>query len=146
MKKMITFRAERGAPLVRRLTGRRPVALTWVVLLLVASACSVSSAGTGPSVDPAAADLTLVSRDLAFDQRTITVTAGSAWSLKLVNEDAAPHNVAIYSDASMAESMFVGELISSATIVYRMPGLEPGTYVFRCDLHPEMHGTLEAHG
>ncbi len=66
--------------------------------------------------------------------------------MQLVNEDAAPHNVAIYTDSSAGESLFVGELVSSATTVYEVPALEPGTYFFRCDLHPEMNGTLVADG
>jgi plastocyanin len=118
------------------------VAFASLALAFLAAACSPSSAGTHPSVDPAAADITILSRDLAFDQDTITVAAGSAWSLQLVNQDVAPHNLAIYVNESAGESLFVGELISETTTVYQVPAFEPGTYFFRCDLHPEMNGTL----
>jgi plastocyanin len=117
-----------------------------VVLAFVFTACSSSSAGTNAGVDAGAADVTVIARNMEFDQETITISAGSAWSLQLVNEDAAPHNVAIYADKSAGKSLFVGELISSTTTVYQVPALEPGTYLFRCDLHPEMNGTLEVEG
>jgi len=32
------------------------------------------------------------------------------------------------------------------TIVYDVPALKPGTYFFRCDLHPNMNGTLNVRG
>ena len=41
-----------------------------------------------------------------------------------------------------AATLFVGKLVSRATIIYDVPALEPGTYFFRCDLHPDMRGTL----
>ena len=142
MNRLFTIRGEPAATLVQRFAALRPVTLACVVLAFVAAACSSSSDGTTPSVDPAAADVTIISRDMAFDQSTITIPADSSWSLQLVNEEAAPHNVAIYTDESAEESLFVGEMISSTTIVYHVPTLEPGAYFFRCDLHPEMNGTL----
>jgi hypothetical protein len=30
------------------------------------------------------------------------------------------------------------------TVVYSVPALDAGTYYFRCDLHTEMKGTIEA--
>lgn len=143
MKPLLAIRRRRAASPVPRFATLCLVTLAGLVPVLVAAACSPSSAGTSLSVDPAAADVTLVSRNLAFDRETITIPAGSAWSLQLVNTDAAPHNVAIYTDETAGESLFVGELISSTTVVYQVPALEPGTYFFRCDLHPEMNGNLE---
>jgi plastocyanin len=63
-----------------------------------------------------------------------------------VNEDdGVQHNVAVYRDDTVEESMFVGDLIQGkATVTYDVPALEPGTYYFRCDVHPVMDGTLEA--
>jgi len=83
---------------------------------------------------------------MAFDQETLNAPAGAAWSLELVNEDSIPHNAAIYRDASATETLFVGELVTGATIVYNVPALEPGMYFFRCDLHRDMKGTLIVRG
>jgi len=95
--RLFTNRREATAARVRRSAALRPVALACVVIGLVATACSSPSDGTTPSVDPATADVTIISRDMAFDRSSITVPAGSAWSLQLMNNEAAPHNVAIYS-------------------------------------------------
>ena len=131
---------------MRKHVVRWPASIGWIALVLTAAACSAAGTGVSPSIEPQNVDLTIISRDLAFDQESLATSSGSTWSLQLVNEDAAPHNVAIYTDASAAESLFVGELVSSTTIVYQVPALEPGTYFFRCDLHPEMNGTLVVDG
>jgi plastocyanin len=52
-----------------------------------------------------------------------------------------PHNVAIYTDASRSEAIFVGDTISDTQIVYEIPALDAGEYYFVCDLHPDMNGT-----
>ena len=84
--------------------------------------------------------------DQAFDRASLTVPVGTRFDLKFDNEDdGVPHNVAIYVDPSAEGSLFVGETItgpSSAT--YDVPALDPGEYFFRCDVHPQMNGTLEA--
>ncbi len=54
------------------------------------------------------------------------------------------HNVAIYRDESAEESLFVGDLIAGAdTVTYDVPALDPGAYYFRCDVHPQMDGSVE---
>jgi plastocyanin len=119
--------------------------MSWVaaiVLAAAASACVASGAESRPSADRSDADVTIISRDMAFDQQTVRVASGSAWRLKFVNDDSVPHNVAIYRDKSSSETVFVGKLVTRTTIVYDMPALESGTYFFRCDLHPDMKGTL----
>ena len=64
--------------------------------------------------------------------------------MRFLNEDAnIEHNVAIYTDESASESLFVGDRSSDRRRQIRGTGLDPGTYYFRCDLHPQMDGTLE---
>ena len=83
--------------------------------------------------------------DQRFVPDTLTAPGDEAFVLDFANEDAGvQHNVAIYRDASAEESLFVGDLITDQTVAYQVPALEPGEYFFRCDVHPQMNGTLEA--
>jgi plastocyanin len=84
--------------------------------------------------------------DQAFDRPSLTVPGGTRFDLVFDNEDdGVPHNVAIYVDSSAEESLFVGETITGPrSATYDVPALDPGEYFFRCDVHPQMNGTLEA--
>jgi plastocyanin/uncharacterized membrane protein len=83
--------------------------------------------------------------DQRFVEERLTAPAGEAFALVFDNEDeGVQHNVAIYRDDSVEEPLFVGDLVQGPTIVtYDVPALDPGSYYFRCDLHPQMDGTLE---
>jgi plastocyanin/uncharacterized membrane protein len=84
--------------------------------------------------------------DQDFVPASLTVSAGEPLVMAFENEDqGVPHNVAVYADDSAAQSLFVGDLVEGATTVtYDVPALQPGEYYFRCDVHPQMNGTLEA--
>ena len=114
----------------------------------LATAALLAACGGTPAstADPADADVSVTSVDIAFEQTTLTVPAGEAFTLALINEDSAPHNVAIYTDSSASNDLYIGEHVTDGTIVYDVPALEPGEYFFRCDLHPEMVGTLIVEG
>ncbi len=121
--------------------ARLAALLVVLAAMVAAGACSPAAA---PQIPGAGADVEIVSREMAFQPTSLTVPADRPFSLSLVNEDAAPHNVAIYVDSSAAESLFVGELITNSSVTYSVPPLSAGTYYFHCDLHPEMNGTLVA--
>lgn len=84
--------------------------------------------------------------DQRFVPSSLTVSAGETIGLAFENEDeGVPHNVAVYEDDSAVQSLFVGDLVEGPTsVTYDVPALEPGEYYFRCDVHPQMNGTLEA--
>ena len=81
-----------------------------------------------------------------FVPSSLDVPAGEPLVVAFENEDdAVQHNVAIYTDDTAAESHFVGDLVEGpTTVTYDVPALDPGEYYFRCDVHPQMDGTLEA--
>lgn len=113
-------------------------------LAVTLAACGGAAAG-GPDVDPAAADIAVTASDMAFHTSTLTVQEGEAFTLALVNEDSMPHNIAILT-TTKSVTLFEGELITDDTVVYDVPALEAGEYLFVCSLHPEMTGTLIVEG
>jgi plastocyanin len=84
--------------------------------------------------------VTLTARNMAFDQSTLTVPAGADVTLRFANNDSGvPHNVAIYETPAAATVIFQGKVIpgpQSITYTFTAP-TRPGTYFFRCDVHPE---------
>jgi plastocyanin len=86
----------------------------------------------------------LTAKNIAFDTRRLSAASGTPFRIVFDNEDrGVPHNVAIYTDASAASSLFVGDRVDGAKIVtYQVKALTPGTYFFRCDFHHQMSGTF----
>ena len=81
----------------------------------------------------------LSAKDIAFNVSTITVPAGANVTVHFTNEDSGiPHNFAVYTDSSATEKIFSGEIITGpATTTYNFTAPDkPGTYLFRCDVHP----------
>jgi plastocyanin len=121
--------------------------LALATVALAAAACSTTNAGNGPSSPAAPADPnapTIVAKDLQFVTKDVQVPAGKPFKLTFVNSDGAPHNVAIYTDASASSNLFRGEIVSGTTVAADVPALAAGTYFFRCDVHPDMQGTITA--
>jgi len=83
--------------------------------------------------------------DQAFVPDRLQLPAGEPVELAFDNRDGGvQHNVAIYRDGSAEESLFVGDLIAGPeTVTYDVPALDPGEYYFRCDVHPQMDGSVE---
>jgi plastocyanin len=144
---------------------KRGSLFTALVLVLVLSlsavglaACSSSSSPAPPSVPAGSSSspsssasgntvtIDLVAKNIAFDKSTITVPAGADVTVNFDNEDAGiPHNFSVYTDSSAKTPIFVGEIISGPkTITYHFTAPpQPGTYFFRCDVHPTiMTGTF----
>ena len=126
----------------------QPIRLSLVAVALAAvlAACGTTAADGGSDPDPADADVTVTAVDMAFDPGTVTVPGGEAFTIALVNEDAMPHNIAIYTDSSKSEKVFEGEMVTDGTVVYDLPALDAGEYFFDCSLHPNMTGTLVVEG
>jgi len=86
----------------------------------------------------------ITAENLSFDRDTLSFTAGTPSTLTFQNNDAGvPHNVAIYTDESASNALFTGPLVTGVdSATYDIPALEAGSYFFRCDVHPTMHGTV----
>ncbi|ACL16619.1 cupredoxin domain-containing protein [Methanosphaerula palustris] len=113
------------------------------------SETTITGSTTGPTSQPSAVgqttQVTLVSVNYAFDKTSITVPAGSHVQLTLDNQDTGiPHNVAVYTSAAASTVIFKGEVITGPkkiTYTFDAP-TTPGTYYFRCDIHPNMNGAF----
>jgi plastocyanin len=108
--------------------------------LLLLAACS-SGGSASSATAPADADVTITAQGNAFDTATLELSAEPT-SVFFKNLDGQPHNVAIYADESATQKVFVGEVITDAATTYQVPALDAGHYFFRCDVHPDMNGSV----
>jgi plastocyanin len=117
-----------------------------LAVALVAAGCGSTAIGgeqEPASLDPASPRI--AAEGIAFDAAALAVPANRPFTLVFENREAVPHNVSIYSDAGRQDRRFEGVVFSGpATRWYPVPALAPGSYVFVCDVHPDMSGQLVA--
>ncbi len=140
--------------LVGILRSKRPYTISAIgfvgLLLILWLMIFKPSLGFGTAAEcspsPDAAVTVCAFDDQSFASDRLDAPAGEPFTLAFDNQDdGVPHNVAIYQDASAAQSLFVGDLVDGPkTVTYDVPPLDPGEYYFRCDVHPQMNGTLVA--
>jgi plastocyanin len=139
------FSAARGGALV-------PLALALALVLAACGGGSEESAAAsgdntgGGTVEVVDGNVELTAADLAFDATTIVAPAGEAFTITLVNNDSAPHNVSVYVEEG-GDSIVQGDVINGGeTVTVEVPALDAGEYFFVCDLHTEMNGTVVVEG
>lgn len=84
-------------------------------------------------------------KGIAYEQTSLTVPANQPFQIAFDNEDAGiPHDIAIYQPGTNGQQLFRGAIVTGVTqTTYDIPALPPGTYTFRCIVHPTtMVGTL----
>ena len=105
---------------------------------------AVPSGGGGPGeTGPGGAGVTVVAQNIAFDTTTLRLDPVPT-TITFENRDAGvQHNIAIFSDSSLSDELFNGELVTGPTTVeYAVPALPPGELYFQCSVHPNMSGTV----
>ncbi|MGZ4124659.1 MAG: cupredoxin domain-containing protein [Actinomycetota bacterium] len=109
---------------------------------------STSSGGGSTSAAacaPNGTKLVISAQNVAFSTDCLAAPAGKAFTIVFDNKDpGVPHNISIYTDDSASTALFTGDMVSGpAKTTYTVPALDPGTYFFRCDVHPTtMTGTF----
>lgn len=124
----------RGKP--KRVAG----AVFLVGVVLSVAACSGSGQPTATLPIPSGA-LVVRAVDNKFQPAAQAAPAGQPFTLYFDNAATLPHNVVVVgADGSrvLAGDVFTGPLQK----VYDVPALVSGSYQLRCDVHPEMNGTL----
>ena len=115
-----------------------------IVLATVLAACSGTPAAKDGSAIPAGSPsgdtVTVVAKDLTFATLVVAAKAGRPFTIAFDNQDGAPHNIAI-SDAS-GTKVFKGDIVAGKRVDYQVGALPAGTYLFLCEVHPDMKGTL----
>jgi plastocyanin len=108
-----------------------------LLAVTVYAADSTSGAATN-NITPNNVTIDVVANGMAFNTSTITVPAGANITINFNNMDGIPHNVAFYENQDAEKAIFVGDVINGPkTIAYNFVApATPGTYFFRCDVHP----------
>jgi plastocyanin len=120
------------------------VLIAFFSLLIGQSAIFAGGAKADPG--PAAADPVapkIVASGVKFDLDNLVIKAGTEVTLTMTNKDSGiPHNLAILENGT---TVFSGEQFTGiATEDYTLPALDANKiYSFRCDVHPNMKGTIE---
>jgi plastocyanin len=111
-----------------------------VISIIGISACS--SPSTTPTTQTGGGNsvtINLSATALAFDKSTITVPHGATVTINFTNHDGVEHNFVLYTNSTASTAIFVGQLITgpnkSITYTFTAPS-SPGTYFFRCGVHP----------
>jgi plastocyanin len=104
-------------------------------------------AGEGEEGEEERAVVTLAAANIAFEPTSLSAPAGEPFTLQFHNQDAGtPHDVDIFDNPELSGApVFDGEVVTGVRQVgYMVESLSPGPYAFRCSIHPEMTGELEA--
>ncbi|MEN6517987.1 MAG: PQQ-dependent sugar dehydrogenase [Methanospirillum sp.] len=127
-------------------TATTTAATTAATATTTAATATATATATAPGGGTTITALTLTAKNIAFDKSSLSAPAGATVVLAFVNNDAGvPHNFALYTDSSATTTLFKGAIVTgqvTTTYTFTAPST-PGTYFYRCDVHPEtMTGTF----
>jgi plastocyanin len=109
---------------------------------------TITAAGPPPAPGQPAGPVVRANDPTAFDPNSIELPAGQPATITFDNEDPGiTHNLDVFRDQDYTQEIaktpdVIG--IGSGQVV--LPALDPGTYYFHCDYHPQMQGTITVSG
>jgi plastocyanin len=128
----------------RKIKAAQRSVLIVTVVALIGGGVASAQIGVRP-IEHEAEEVHIAAENIEFDTDTLTFPADSPVELVFENNDnGVPHNVSIWNDDTFTPpSLFTGETFNGvATRAYEIEPLETGEYAFRCDVHPQMLGTV----
>lgn len=106
-----------------------------VAAVIVASGVAVPGvAQPAPQCVLEAPQITVAAKDIKFSKDCLATKANAAFTISFDNQEAQPHNVAILTTGGQV--VFRGQIFKGPKgMVYQVPPIAPGTYIFQCDPH-----------
>ena len=147
-RKLIDDLVATGVPAVSASGSERSspmLVLAYLAIIVMAvgfliSQCDSLAGGEGNGEASAPADAasatTIVAKAVAFETDTLTAPADEETTFTLDNQDTVPHNLSFYEGEDGPELAKGDTAEGGAKVEVTVPGQKPGTYFFRCDLHP----------
>jgi plastocyanin len=138
MRGLVIVEATNGSvpPRPAQLAAKAPAAPKANATTNVSGSATSSQAGVSVAQG---ATVGLIAKNIAYNRSTITVPAGANVTVNFDNQDSGiPHNFAVYETSAAQSAIFKGEIITGpakTTYTFTAPS-KPGTYFFRCDVHP----------
>ena len=128
-----------------------------VGLLAVLATCLAGCSGSAGSTKPPAGacvktdstnSVTLTANNLQFSTACIDAVVGTDIVIHFTNQEALPHDVAVYKDNTkkdlLGKSMIITGPSGSTTLT--IPAQLPGQLYFECTIHTSMNGSLVVRG
>ena len=112
----------------------RPPAAVAACFAALAGLTACGGGGSTPAALPA--PNTVTAANFAFTPETLTVAPGTTVTWQ-INQPDAPHNVVSLSGPTSFNS---GVPKGKGTFTYTFT--QPGTYIYDCQIHPNMKGTI----
>jgi plastocyanin len=110
-----------------------------ILAALVAGCASKTTPTPAPGTGAGGNNIAVTAANMAFNTSTITVSAGAHVTITFHNNDSGiTHNMAFYTSSAATTVIYQGAKttgVSTVTYTFDAP-TTPGTYFFRCDVHP----------
>jgi plastocyanin len=109
---------------------------------------TLTVAGPPPAPGQPTGPVVTASDPTAFDPNTLELTSGQPTTIAFDNEDPTNiHNLDVFTDKDYTNSIGkTPDVPPGGSGQVALPALDPGTYYFRCDIHPVMTGTITVSG
>ena len=100
--------------------------------------------GASGTCSPAGAQPVVVAQNNAFDKTCVAVVANQAFTISFENKDSTAHGFTIAESETATTNLFQqAPLRGPQTATLNVGALRPGTFFFKCQVHPnQMKGTF----